>query len=49
MRYQVGYEKGMRMLCCARGSGDKLVARKEEKESNKLVDARETSWSHSGR
>ena len=36
-------------LCCARGSGDKLVIRKKEKESNKLVAARETSWSHSGR
>ena len=36
-------------LCCARGSGDKLVTRKKDKESNKLVAARETSWSHSGR
>ena len=36
-------------ICCARGSGDKLATRKKEKESNKLVAARETSWSHSGR
>ena len=39
----------MLAVCCARGSGDKLVTRKKEKESNKLVAARETSWSHSGR
>ena len=32
-----------------RGSGDKLVTRKKEKGSNKLVAERETSWSHSSR
>ena len=36
-------------LCCARGSGDKLVTRKKEKGSNKLVAQRWTSWSLSGR
>ena len=45
----LSYATSEPQVCCARGSGDKLVTRKKEKESNKLVAEKETFWSHSSR